>query len=165
MNVKETDSEEKFTDHEEIYRLNYELKEANRKLELLKRWFNSFQELEDYLLKAGIWSEQDIDKENPVNTIINGFKRYLQNSRGCCHSWEQLEGDRRQCISCDLTQYWHPDGHYNDVEVTTIKQSFFFRIFKGLKKWYKSTDYIDHRTIGSEPENENEVFKHGGTPL
>jgi len=52
-----------------------ELKEAEGKA---WGWFDAFQDISDFMLERDLWAEDDIDKENPGQTLINGLTRFLE---------------------------------------------------------------------------------------
>jgi hypothetical protein len=47
----------------------------DEQIKVAAEWFNAFQEVDSWMLERDLWTEEDIDKENPAKTLIRGLER------------------------------------------------------------------------------------------
>jgi hypothetical protein len=55
-----------------------DLDEANRQLKLLRKWYEDFEDLTDWMHAQGFWNGDDVDEKNPMQTYKNGLTRFLK---------------------------------------------------------------------------------------
>lgn len=65
----------------EIARLREETAELKKNLDNTAGWFSAYQDLENWMLREGLWGDQDIKDDNPAHTLIAGLKRNLKRIR------------------------------------------------------------------------------------